>query len=82
MRRDRSDLPAQRISAEARLANPRGCGNKVRYPGRKQATGALNALAASDPDDPDNVLLCVYKCRHGCHGWHVGHDRSKRRRAA
>lgn len=65
-----------RVAAQAANgARPKGCRNKRRFPGRKQALTALNAMRALDPGDPDIDLLVVYKCPHGCHGWHVGHNR-------
>lgn len=73
----RPSAPDRFIRTTAQLDRPKGCRNKIRYPKRKQALGALNALLAADPADPDNDRLMAYKCQHGCHGWHIGHDKKR-----
>lgn len=65
-----------RVAAQAANGQrPKGCRNKRRFPGRKQALGALNVYRIEHPDDPDMDLMAAYKCPHGCHGWHIGHGR-------
>lgn len=58
-----------------RSTMPHGCRGKVRYPKRKQALGAVSEYRAMNPEDPDLALVVAYRCPHGCHGWHIGHDR-------
>ena len=71
--------PPQRYErSSAEMARPKGCGNKIRYPKRKQALSALNRLRAADPGDPDVDILTAYRCRYGCRGFHIGHDQRLR----
>lgn len=70
----RPAAPDRFMRTAVELDRPKGCRNKVRYPKKKQALGALNALLAAYPDDPENDRLVAYRCLYGCRGFHVGHD--------